>query len=93
MGLRRLPELARTLQAHGRAPDTPVAVISNGTTAAQQCVLGTLADIAERAAHLSTPATVVVGEVARLADELAWFHPEPAPSPFSLHPETQPSDS
>jgi len=93
MGLRRLPELARTLQAHGRAPDTPVAVISNGTTAAQQCVLGTLADIAERAAHLSTPATVVVGAVARLADELAWFHPEPAPSPFSLHPETQPSDS
>ncbi len=93
MGLRRLPELAHTLQVHGRAPDTPVAVISNGTTAAQQCVRGTLADITERAAHLSTPATVVVGEVVRLADELAWFCPEPAPSPFSLHPETQPAGS
>lgn len=91
MGLRRLPELTRTLCAHGRRPATPVAVISNGTTSAQQCVVGTLADIAKRAAHLSTPATVVVGEVACLTDELAWFHPEPAPSPFTLHPETQPA--
>ncbi|MDQ7040833.1 MAG: uroporphyrinogen-III C-methyltransferase [Rhodothermus sp.] len=91
MGLRRLPELTRTLQAYGRAPDTPVAVISNGTTAAQQRVIGTLADIAERAATLSTPATVVVGKVAHLAHELDWFHPEPAPSPFTLHPEIHPS--
>lgn len=93
MSLRRLPELTRMLRENGRAPETPVAVISNGTTTAQQHVVGTLADIAERAASLNTPATVIVGEVVHLADELAWFHPAPTPSPFARHPEPQPSDT
>jgi uroporphyrin-III C-methyltransferase len=88
MGLRRLPELAQVLMAHGRTPDTPVAVISNGTTAAQKQVISTLTDIAKRTVDLSTPATVVVGEVVCLANQLGWFHPVPAPSPFSLHAET-----
>lgn len=91
MGLRRLPELAHTLIAHGRAPETPVAVISNGTTAAQQHVVGTLADIAAQADALATPATVVVGDVVRLAPLLAWFRPTPAPSPFSQHPNAKSS--
>jgi uroporphyrin-III C-methyltransferase len=73
MGLARLPELAALLQSHGRAADTPAAVISRGTLPDERVVAGTLADIAERAAEagLAAPATLVVGEVVRLREQLA----------------------
>jgi hypothetical protein len=38
-------------------------------------VTGTLVDIAERAAGVAPPATIVIGEVAGLSDKLAWFEP------------------
>ena len=57
------------LVAAGRPPSTPAAVISRGTTPSQQVVTGTLADIAERARHLSAPATIVIGEGVRLAGD------------------------
>jgi siroheme synthase len=43
-------------------------VVRWGTTAAQDCVAGTLADIAERAAHLAPPAVIVVGDVVSLRE-------------------------
>ena len=61
-----LPEIARRLLAAGREPATPAAVICRGTTAVEEVVTGTLADIARRAAHLSAPCTIVIGEVVRL---------------------------
>lgn len=69
MGLGRLGQLARSLVEAGKAPTLPVAVIANGTTAAQTVVRGHLEDIEERvrAAGLSAPALVVVGEVVGLA--------------------------
>lgn len=73
MGLRRLPEISKQLIAAGRAPETPAAVIAQGTTDAQVTVQGTLADIAERAQGLQPPATLVVGEVVRLRERIAWF--------------------
>ncbi|MBI4391186.1 MAG: uroporphyrinogen-III C-methyltransferase, partial [candidate division NC10 bacterium] len=44
MGVGTLPTIARRLVAHGRSPETPVAVIRWGTTPRQQTVVGTLAD-------------------------------------------------
>ena len=73
MGLAELPAIASRLQALGKPATTPVAVICRGTTAEQVVVRGTLADIAERASTLTSPATIVIGTVARLADQLAWF--------------------
>jgi len=73
MGLAELPTIVLRLLALGKPPATPVAVISRGTTAEQVVVRGTLADIAERASALTTPATIVIGAVASLADQLAWF--------------------
>ncbi len=72
MGLARLPELAVLLQSHGRAADTPVAVIANGSRPDERVVVGTLADIAEIAleAGLTAPATIVIGEVVRLRERL-----------------------
>ena len=65
MGLSTLGETARRLVAAGRAAETPAAVISHATLPDERTVLGTLANIAERAreAALPTPALVVIGEV------------------------------
>ncbi len=75
MGLTNLADITRTLVGHGRAADTPVAVIRAGTTREQATVTGTLADIAARVrvAGLEPPAVIVIGEVVRLRGRLAWF--------------------
>lgn len=67
MGLAALPEIASRLVAYGRSPETPVAIISQGSTDRQQVVSGTLANIGERAACVASPATIVIGEVVRSA--------------------------
>lgn len=68
MGIARAGEWSRALLAHGRAPETPVAVISRATTAGQlllRCALGELAERLERE-PIAAPAVVIVGEVAGL---------------------------
>ncbi len=69
MGVRRLPEIARNLLAHGMAADLPLALISQATLPAQKIVLMTLA-AAEKILpeEIAPPALVVIGEVVRLAD-------------------------
>ncbi|MAG35610.1 MAG: uroporphyrinogen-III C-methyltransferase [Dehalococcoidia bacterium] len=73
MGLGRLEERAQTLIAHGRPPDTPAAVIANGTWPGQRTVTGRLDEIADRVADagLQSPAVIVVGEVVHQRDALA----------------------
>ena len=73
MGLKNFPLIVGKLLAHGRAPETPVALIRWGTTAEQQTVVGTLADIIDKAAVLQPPVVVVIGEVVALRDGLHWF--------------------
>ena len=79
MGAATLGECAERLLAEGRAPHTPAAAVRWGTRADQRTVHGALADIAARvaAAGLDAPLVTVVGEVAALAGELAWFEPGP----------------
>ena len=69
MGMGALASIAERLVAGGRDPETPVAVIHRGATAHQHVVTGTLRDIAGRAAALGAPAVIVVGEVARFAED------------------------
>jgi uroporphyrin-III C-methyltransferase len=73
MGVQSLPAITAQLAEAGLPASTPVAVIRQGTLPEQQVVVGTLADIAGRAADLRPPAVIVVGEVVRLRDQLAWF--------------------
>jgi uroporphyrin-III C-methyltransferase len=73
MGLKTLPQIASELASHGLSPDTRVAVIHWGTTPGQQTVCGTLADIAGKAAHLKSPAVIIVGKVVELRWRLDWF--------------------
>lgn len=70
MGVARLPEIAAELQLHGRPSSEPVAVIEKGTTPDQRVTLATLDTIAALAAErgVQSPAVIVVGEVAALAD-------------------------
>jgi uroporphyrinogen III methyltransferase/synthase len=79
MGVRALERIAERLQAEGRPPQEPVAVIERGTLPGQRTVAGTLADIAARAAAegIRAPAVTVVGPVAALREELAWLEHRP----------------
>jgi uroporphyrin-III C-methyltransferase len=75
MGLEALPAIAAGLIAHGAGPLTPAAVISRGTCPDQESVTAPLAQIAEAAAGLATPALLVVGEVVAVAGLLQAAQP------------------
>ena len=79
MGMASLATIARRLMSAGRSGGTPAAVVRWGTRPDQQVVRATLASIAEasRRAGVSSPAVIVVGEVASLSEQLAWFVPGP----------------
>jgi uroporphyrin-III C-methyltransferase len=66
MGVEALPVICAQLIAHGRAAETPVAVIENGTLPTQRVIIGTLASIAALCTDVQPPAVVVAGEVVRL---------------------------
>ncbi len=75
MGVRRLPAIAQSLIAAGRAAREPVAIVERGTLPGQRTVTGTLATIAEVAAHaeVRAPSIAIVGPVVSLASELSWL--------------------
>ncbi len=73
MGLKNLPRIVEQLIVHGRAPETPAALIRWGTTKKQEVVEGTLADIVDKAPLLGPPVVIVVGEVVKLRNRLQWF--------------------
>jgi uroporphyrin-III C-methyltransferase/precorrin-2 dehydrogenase/sirohydrochlorin ferrochelatase len=72
MGVTRLAATAAALVSAGRAPSTPAAVVEDGYGPRQRVTVGTLADIAERAAAAGAraPAVTVVGDVVTLSP--AW---------------------
>lgn len=74
MGLSRIENICRALMAHGKAPDTPSAVISNGTTARQRLVTGPLKEIAARTAEnaVKPPAILLIGDVVDLQPVIDW---------------------
>ncbi|CAA9273617.1 MAG: Precorrin-2 oxidase @ Sirohydrochlorin ferrochelatase activity of CysG / Uroporphyrinogen-III methyltransferase [uncultured Blastococcus sp.] len=72
MGVETAPAIAAALIDHGRQPDTPVAVVTEGTTGRQRTVRTTLADLGTTMAeeHVRPPAVWVVGDVVRLTEGL-----------------------
>ncbi|MDT0398190.1 MULTISPECIES: uroporphyrinogen-III C-methyltransferase [Streptomyces] len=65
MGVDKIGRIAETLVAHGKSPDTPVALVQEGTTAAQRRVDATLATVAATVAaqEVKPPAVIVIGAV------------------------------
>ncbi len=77
MGVRNLRENCAGLVAAGLDARTPAAVIEDGTLPGQRTVVGTLGDIADRAADVHSPALVIIGRVVELRASLEWFERRP----------------
>lgn len=79
MGVAELDSLRTRLIAHGRAADTPFALIENGSRPDQRVLVGTLAELPQqaRAFKIHSPALLILGEVAALAETLHWFGAAP----------------
>ncbi|MBL0486086.1 siroheme synthase CysG [Aeromonas caviae] len=73
MGLSSCATIREQLLAHGKAGDTPVALIERGTQPSQRVIRGTLDQLPELALGVESPALIMVGSVVTLADQLAWF--------------------
>ncbi|WP_417541438.1 siroheme synthase CysG [Methylophaga thalassica] len=75
MGLAGLAQLSQKLQAHGMPADMPAALVQQGTTENQKVWLSSIAELpalAEREKPIA-PTLLIIGEVTRLHDKLAWF--------------------
>ncbi len=79
MGVKNLPQIIHNLISNGRSPATPAALIRWGTRPEQEVLVGTLADIVDKARKCSfrAPAVTVVGEVVTLREKLRWFDNRP----------------
>lgn len=87
MGLAMLTELTAEFLKRGAAPETPIAVVDNGTRPNQTVVTGTIATIAAEVASagLKGPSMIFIGSVVTLRDKLAWYQPTAAtPSPITI---------
>ncbi|MDH5480258.1 MAG: siroheme synthase CysG [Nitrosomonas sp.] len=83
MGLLGLPVLCQQLIAHGLPTTTPAAIIQQGTTQKQKIVVGSLQTLPDLtiAANLVPPTLIIVGEVVKLHQNLAWFEPQQENNP------------
>ena len=73
MGLSSCATIREQLLAHGKAINTPVALIERGTQPCQRVIRGTLDQLPALAVGVESPALIMVGSVVTLADQLAWF--------------------
>jgi uroporphyrin-III C-methyltransferase/precorrin-2 dehydrogenase/sirohydrochlorin ferrochelatase len=77
MGLHGVDVLSEKLIEHGREPDTPVALVQQGTTVHQRVYTGTLASLPRVVEEndIKPPTLIIVGEVVALQEKLKWFEP------------------
>ncbi|GBL45884.1 siroheme synthase [Sulfuriferula multivorans] len=78
MGLLGLPILCKELISHGLPAATPVAIVQQGTTVRQRVLVGTLETLPALAteAEFKPPTLIIVGNVVKLHEKLAWFRTE-----------------
>ena len=72
MGVASLPLIVSKLIKHGRAPDTPAAIVERATLPGERCLVGTLATLPElaRMHAVKPPALLFVGEVVQIRADL-----------------------
>ena len=92
MGLAGLETICTGLLRHGLAPETPAALIEQGTTAAQVVHTGTVGTLAStiEGRRVRAPTLVIVGDVVRLRDKLDWYHPRRSPESAFISRTTDP---
>jgi siroheme synthase len=70
MGIQRLAHIAELLVSHGLAPDTPAAIVRDGTRPTQTvvaCSLRRLVDLAP--AYGPQPGLLIIGETVQLSPD------------------------
>lgn len=79
MGVANLTNIRDELIRCGKSPDLPVALIRWGTWMEQETLTGTLETIVDQVkqANFQSPAVIIVGEVVKLREKLAWFEKKP----------------
>jgi len=77
MGLKGMDVLARELIAHGMNKDTPAAIVQQGTMLNQRVYAANLEHIPALIGteEIKPPSMVIIGEVVKLREKLAWYHP------------------
>ncbi len=73
MSLNNLEKIVDKLISYKKDLNTPVAIISNGTTNKQKVITGTLENIVSKSHEAVTPSIIVFGEVVKLREQLRWF--------------------
>ena len=79
MGLHRIADICAALIENGKTENTPVAVISRGSTPRQRTVTGTLKTVAEdvKQAEITAPSLIIVGNCVLQRDQINWFETLP----------------
>ncbi len=77
MGLDNVERICESMKAHGRAAETPAALIEKGTTSVQRVFIGDLNSLPGIIAEndVRAPTIIMVGEVVALHNRLGWYKP------------------
>ncbi|MVF10580.1 uroporphyrinogen-III C-methyltransferase [Ketobacter sp. MCCC 1A13808] len=77
MGLLGLPVICAKLVEHGLSPETPIALVQQGTTRHQKVWTSTLENMAKdiEDQEVKPPTLIIVGSVVKLRERLSWFDP------------------
>jgi uroporphyrin-III C-methyltransferase/precorrin-2 dehydrogenase/sirohydrochlorin ferrochelatase len=83
MAVERMRMIADTLMRYGRSPDTPIAVIQDGTLQSQRTLMASLATVADdmTASGVRPPAIIVVGAVVQVAREIEMLRADMGRTP------------
>ncbi len=75
MGLVGLRQICSKLMEHGRAGDTPIGLVSRGTTNLQEVITGTLDSLPDQieGREIHAPTLIIVGSVVSLHSQFEWF--------------------
>ena len=77
MGVKGIDVLCASLVKHGMAASMPAALVQQGTTPTQRVFISTLAELpgVVAANEIQPPSMVIIGEVVKLHEKLAWYKP------------------
>ena len=79
MGLVSVPQICAQLIAHGKAADTPAALIERGTTPNHCVHIGTISTLPTLVANtpIQAPTLLIIGSVVFLDTKLGWYKAAP----------------